>query len=49
MTELFYGHKFVKIADNWVLDISEGIGYFIETDESGNIKNYTKKYRITPN
>ena len=49
MIELFHGHKFIKIRNNWVFDISEGIGYFVEIDKSGNIEKYTKKYRMIPN
>lgn len=43
----FRGHKFIKlITDNWVLDTTEGIGYYVETNSCGKAVRYTEAFRL---
>lgn len=45
---MFDGHKFVKIQDNWVFDLTDGIGYSVELDEKGQAIGYSKHWKIFP-
>lgn len=45
---LFKGHKFVKLVnDNWVLDLTDFMGYKVETDNNnGSVVGYTQAFKI---
>lgn len=44
---MFYGHRFYRLGDHWVFDITDGSGYSIEFDTQGNISNYKQIYKLT--
>lgn len=43
---MFIGHNFTKlINDNWVFDFTEYVGYKVELDKNGKVKEYTEAFR----
>lgn len=43
---MFVGHNFIKLLnDNWVFDFTEYIGYKVELDKNGKVKEYTEAFR----
>lgn len=45
---MFKGHQFVKlINENWVLDLTEYIGYKVKLDKDGNVDSYKQAFKAT--
>lgn len=40
--EMFRGHKFYRVDDDWVFDLTECVGYKINIDNQGTIKEYIR-------
>lgn len=45
---MFHGHRFIKINDEWVFDITECVGYSVKLNSHGNVEQYYRKYKIQP-
>lgn len=44
---MFDGHQFIKLVnDNWVLDITEYIGYKVKVDKDGKVESYKEAFTI---
>ena len=44
---MFQGHQFIKLLnDNWVLDLTEFVGYKVTLDNDGNVKKYKETFQI---
>lgn len=46
--EMFRGHKFYRVDDGWVFDLTECVGYKINIDNQGTIKEYIRQFSINP-
>lgn len=45
---MFKGHQFVKlINENWVLDLTEYIGYKVKLNENGEVDKYRQAFQAT--
>lgn len=45
---MFKGHQFVKlINENWVLDLTEYIGYKVKLNENGEVDKYKQAFQAT--
>ena len=43
----FQGHQFVKIVnDNWVLDLTEYVGYYVELNRKKEVKGHHKVFEV---
>ncbi|MEM4385945.1 MAG: hypothetical protein QXD03_05300 [Candidatus Anstonellales archaeon] len=47
MAKFFDGHKVIIIDNEWMLDVTEFIGYKIDYDDEGKIKSAIKAYTIS--
>ena len=45
---MFQGHQFIKLLnENWVLDLTEYIGYKVKLDENMNVDSYKQAFQAT--
>lgn len=45
---MFKGHQFVKLVnDNWVLDLTEYIGYKVKVNDKREVESYRKAFEVT--
>lgn len=43
---MFDGHKFYILQREWVFDLTDGLGYQVSFDKSGNIVGYKQQFAI---
>lgn len=43
---MFDGHKFYILQHEWVFDLTDGLGYQVSFDNSGNIVGYKQQFAI---
>lgn len=43
---MFDGHKFYILQHEWVFDLTDGLGYQVSFDKSGNIVGYKQQFAI---
>ena len=45
---MFQGHQFIKIInDNWVLDLTEYVGYKVKLTENREVESYKQAFQAT--
>lgn len=43
---MFQGHQFVKLVnDNWVLDLTEYVGYKVKTNDNREVESYKQAFQ----
>lgn len=45
---MFKGHQFIKLTnENWVLDLTEYIGYKVKLNKNGSVNGYKEAFSAT--
>lgn len=45
---MFQGHQFIRlVSDNWVLDLTEFIGYKVKLNDNQEVQSYKEAFKAT--